>query len=202
MKFDSVLRVKCPACAKICSHKILFSNGGIEHLRCSECEKVGIFAFEMVDGKKEGEKKKTLSSLDYVALMERRGSKPSSPYSIKKNYTDGNYLSHPKFGDGYVLTVLPSNKMEVLFADEKKLLICGPGSKSGTTKMTRQKKSTPKNSEQTDTNTKKTTARKKKAAPSGDGPTECPICGATVHPYNLTKTPQGQIVGCMNCPGR
>jgi hypothetical protein len=201
MEIGSVSRVKCPTCAKTCSHKILLSSGSIEHLRCSECGKVGVFAFEMVDGKGEGEKKKKRSSIDYAALMERRGSKKSNPYSIKKDYTDGDYLSHPKFGDGYVLTVLPPNKMKVLFADEKKLLICGPGSKSGKTKMTGQKKS-PKNSKQTDTNAKKITTRKKVAAPSGDEPVDCPICGATVHPYNLSKDPEGQVVGCMNCSGR
>jgi hypothetical protein len=144
----------------------------------------------MVDGKEEGKKKEKRSSLDCVSILERQGSKSSKPYSIKKDFTDGDYISHSKFGNGYVLTVVPPNKMEVLFEDEKKLLICGPGSKSGATAVTKPKKKTPK----------KKTARKKAEAPSGDEPVKCPICGATVHPYNLSRNPEGQIVGCMNCP--
>jgi hypothetical protein len=131
MEFGLVLKVECPACSKTCSHKVVFSRNGIEHLLCSECENFGVFAFENVDGKEEGGKKKRLS-IDYVALMEKRGSKTSNRFSIKKDYIAGDYLCHPKFGDGYVLTVLSPGKMEVLFGDEKKRLICGPGSKNVT----------------------------------------------------------------------
>ncbi len=122
MKLGSVSRVKCSGCAETCSHKVLFSSDGIEHLRCSECGKVGVFVFEMVDGKEEGKKKKKRSSLDCISILERRGSKSSKPYSIKKDYTDGDYIRHSKFGNGYVLTVVPPNKMQVLFEDEKKVL--------------------------------------------------------------------------------
>jgi hypothetical protein len=189
MEFGSVSRVKCPACAKVCSHKILFSDGGIEHRLCSECENVGVFACKMVDGKEEGEKKKKWSPIDYATLMERQGSETPNPYSIKNDYTDGDYLSHPKFGDGYVLTVLPPNKMMVMFEDERKMLVCGPGSKTGAAKMTGAKKKSPK---------KKTTSERAET-PTGNEPIKCPRCGATVHPYNISKNPKGKTIGCMHC---
>ena len=180
MEFGSVPRVECPVCAKICSHQVLFSDEGVEHLRCSECEKIGVFAFELVEGKKEGEKKKKRSSIDHAALMERRGSETSNPCAIKKAYTDGDYLSHPKFGDGYVLTVVPPNKMEVLFAEEKKLLICGPGSKSGVPKVTGAKgKTTPKKKNTAGMGVRKEVSPPKAVVSSGDEPVKCPICGAT-----------------------
>jgi Zn ribbon nucleic-acid-binding protein len=190
MKFGLLSKVKCPACTITCSHKLIFSNDGIEHLCCSECGKVGVFAVEMEDGKEEDEKrKKELSFIDYVSVMERRGSKPSNPYSIKKAFTNGDYLGHSKFGDGYVVTVLPPNKMMVMFEDEKRLLICGPDSKSGATKMTAAKKKT----------SKEKTTQEKSAASSGNEPMKCPRCGASVHLYNISKNPKGKIVGCMHC---
>jgi hypothetical protein len=38
-------------------------------------------------------------------------------------------FKHPSFGVGYVVAVLsPPVKMEVMFADKVRLLVCGPGS--------------------------------------------------------------------------
>ena len=124
MDSKSVPKLKCPLCENACSHRIIFSSGGIEHLRCSECGKVSVFSSKTSAAKDGAKGKKKRSFIDYDELMERRGSKKSNRYSIKKDYTGGDYLSHPKFGDGYVLASLPPNKMEVLFVDDKKLLIC------------------------------------------------------------------------------
>jgi hypothetical protein len=135
MKLGSVLKVTCPACAKACSHKVLFSGGSIEHRHCSECQNIGVFASEMGEEDEEGKKKKKWTSIDYAALMERQGSRKPVKYSIKKAYTDGDYMSHPSFGAGYVLNVLPPHKMEVLFEESKKLLACGPGSTNGAGKQ-------------------------------------------------------------------
>jgi hypothetical protein len=200
VKLNSTLKFKCPECDKTCSQKLLFSDSGIEHWRCFECDKVGVFE---ADEKEEGGKKQKRSSIDCAALLERRGSSPSKPYSTKESYTDGDYLSHPKFGDGYVLIVVSPNKIEVLFLDGKKLLICGPGSKSAVQKIAEQKTGSQKSKKSDNrTNTTKEKSTKKAATSSEDGAMECPKCGLTVNVYNLSKNPKGKVVGCMHCSGR
>jgi len=35
-----------------------------------------------------------------------------------------------------------------------------------------------------------------------NSPLPCPVCGALVHPYNLSRNVSGAIVGCLSCHGR
>ena len=48
----------------------------------------------------------------------------AAPYDMKASYQAGQSIEHPKFGLGFVLKVIPPNKMEVRFADGVKLMIC------------------------------------------------------------------------------
>lgn len=45
-------------------------------------------------------------------------------YSVREYFTHGTLLNHPTFGKGIVLSA-EGNKMEVLFAESKKLLAMG-----------------------------------------------------------------------------
>ncbi len=45
-------------------------------------------------------------------------------YTAKGNFAEGTLLSHPTFGKGLVLSA-EGRKMEVLFAESKKMLIMG-----------------------------------------------------------------------------
>jgi hypothetical protein len=94
--------------------------------------------------------------------------------------------------------------MEVLFADGKKLLVCGPGSKSSASK--KEGRSSANKESKTDvpgdTGKKRRAPKKGKqssSADSGDEPVECPNCGATIHPYNLSRNPKGKVLGCLHC---
>ncbi len=46
------------------------------------------------------------------------------PYSMNGSYKVKSWVSHPSFGLGMVISVVP-NKVEILFQDGKKLLRCG-----------------------------------------------------------------------------
>ena len=200
LELGSAPKVKCPACNKVRSHQSLFSSDTVEHLRCSECNSIGVFVFEMVDDEKDdGDKKQKLTPLDHAALIERRGSKAMAAYSIKKVYTDGDYLRHSQFGDGYVIAIVPPQKMEVLFADGRKVLICSPGSISG---MSKQLASSSTKKSKSGKVKKISTAKRANlysSAESEDKPVKCPKCGNTVHPYNLSRNPKGRIVECTHC---
>ena len=38
------------------------------------------------------------------------------------------------------------------------------------------------------------------ARPPHDEPSKSPVCGYTVHPFNLARALDGRIVGCLRCP--
>jgi hypothetical protein len=38
--------------------------------------------------------------------------------------------------------------------------------------------------------------------PQVDTPVACPVCGEEVHPYNLSRSTKGAVVGCFVCRGR
>jgi hypothetical protein len=48
-----------------------------------------------------------------------------SRYSMSKKYTQGELIHHPKFGDGFVATVLDSGKVSIVFKDGAKTLAHG-----------------------------------------------------------------------------
>lgn len=45
------------------------------------------------------------------------------PYSIRDTYEEGDVMHHPLFDIGFVVELLPDNKMEVLFKDEARVLV-------------------------------------------------------------------------------
>ena len=45
------------------------------------------------------------------------------PYSIRDTYEEMDVVSHPKFGTGFVTELLPDNKVEITFKDERRVLV-------------------------------------------------------------------------------
>ncbi len=119
----------CPSCGKEVPHNVIYTGRRILHLRCSVCKDVNVFVLEKPAGAQEGDQERKVVPQEYAAVMERRGSRVLHAYSTTSAYTEGQYIIHPKFGEGYVLAVRsPPVKMEVLFEGPKPLLVCGRGS--------------------------------------------------------------------------
>lgn len=199
----------CPDCKKTASHQILLSKRGIAHMRCQECHSVNPYSIATSDNEAEGEESVGNADqlMDHAQIMEKN-KKKCAPYAFTNDYAPGDFFRHKTFGDGYVLFVLPSSKMIVVFSDERRLLRCGPNSQKEAIIQFGEASSpynTPKDPE-----TPKPPAPAKKKPPvrkvgkSGaeDTARECPKCGKIVHPYNLTKNPAGKVIACMNCKGR
>ncbi|MCP4605030.1 MAG: hypothetical protein GY847_31660 [Proteobacteria bacterium] len=204
IQFGNILKTDCISCKEQCSHVITYTGNKIHHFHCSACGAVNAYFLEESAGKKKKSNNKGVEYLDYEALTKLRGSKPFNVYSATQAFTDGQYIKHPKFGEGYVLAVSsPPTKMEVFFADQRRMLACGPGSTSGAPKAKPSSDSSEKPSKASPPpKAKRVKAPKTKKLTSthpSDEPVECPKCGQVVHPYNIDKNPQGRIVGCMRC---
>jgi hypothetical protein len=142
---------------------------------------------------------------DHAALMQHRGSQELRAYCTTGSYTDGQYVEHTKFGEGYVLDILgPPMKMEVLFADRKRLLVCGPGSTSSAqqTKERKAQRGKPQKPAKSAKASRKgrpkrsAEGRESKNSASSGEPVKCPVCG---HTANLLRNVNGLIVGCIHC---
>ena len=50
------------------------------------------------------------------------------PYALSQAYKPGEYIEHPVLGTGKVLEILSPEKMQVVFEDGRKILLCNRGS--------------------------------------------------------------------------
>jgi len=192
LRFGDTLEIRCGSCGKTSQPSVTYEVDLIKHLCCSGCGNVDAFEFEQPD---EEKKRAAPVLLNHEDLMERSKPGKLASYSTTRGYCDGQYLEHSKFGAGYVLIVrAPPVKMVVLFEDQKRLLVCEPGPSSDTTKnATSKKKRKPAKPR------KPTKSQDAGSLKSDEGPVKCPVCGKEVHPYNLTRNPQGKVLGCMYC---
>lgn len=202
------LIISCEACGRQCPHNVFFAKDPIHHLRCSACGAANAFVLESSEGDEKGVKEMRTIPLDHAALMERRGSQELHTYSTTRAYSDGQYFMHPEFGEGYILALLLSPvTMEVLFKDQKRVIVWGSGSIVGGARQgqegepSQEKKVRPEKFSRADQAKRDSEPlpREKAARSSGSIPCKCPVCGSVVHPFNLAQDPSGRIVGCMRC---
>lgn len=209
MKNNSTSKMTCSDCKKKEPHIVLYSKRGIAHLLCPACGVVNPFSTGTSGEEAEGEEDdgRINAGMDHADVMKKQ-KKKHAPYAYTNDYAPGDCFRHKIFGDGYVLRVLPSSKMIVLFSDEQRLLRCGPGSNKekiiqfGTESSQFNITPDPEESRAPVTAAKKVPVRKVGASSADDAPRECPKCGKTVHPYNLTRNPSGRVIACMNCKGQ
>lgn len=66
--------------------------------------------------------RRTSHADEYQQLMTKSDGETGLPFSIRTKYTINQKINHPKFGAGFVKSVL-LDRMDVMFADELKTLI-------------------------------------------------------------------------------
>jgi hypothetical protein len=216
MKINHVtaeLEVTCCSCGEKATHEVTYSSEPIHHLRCSACRAVNAYRFVGPEGGAgDGASDKLRGVLqDHEELMQQQGSRDLQAYRTTADYKDGQYIEHAKFGRGYVLAIFgPPMKMEVLFADRKRLHVCGPGSinSAATARKRRARGTGSAKAGKAGSASKPTRKKGRPRGGAGDGasktssggaPVACKVCGRKVHPANLLYSVKGVIVGCMYC---
>ena len=206
----ATLEIRCDSCRETAAHEVTYASEPIHHLRCGACRAVNAYVVEEPEeaGKRRKFTKLNAVLQDHAALMQHRGCQELQAYCTTGSYTDGQYVDHTKFGEGYVLDILgPPMKMAVLFADKRRLLVGGPGSTSSAqrTKERKAQRGKPVRSAKPAKVSRRgrpkrsTEGRESEKSSSSGEPVKCPVCGHTVHPFNLLQTSKGQIAGCMYC---
>ena len=68
--------------------------------------------------------KKPKPVLQWASVIKKATSDNTSPYKITCAYKPGEYIQHTKFGVGYVADICSKTKVEVLFEEGSKRLVC------------------------------------------------------------------------------
>ncbi len=77
-------------------------------------------------GRKKASVKRVDPALQWEAAMAEKDLAGSRAYAVDGAFAEGEVIDHKQFGHGLVIQVAASGKMEVLFKDGPKRMICQP----------------------------------------------------------------------------
>jgi hypothetical protein len=133
----SEISSRCLKCKDVTNHTIIaMVDGKIAKVQCNTCKGRHIYRPEKPE--KAGPAKKITARAASIAsaklakaeaffeeLLAGRGTSEALAYSMTDTYKEGDLLNHPTFGLGVINETVMPNKIEVLFRQGRKLLICG-----------------------------------------------------------------------------
>ena len=121
-KVGAEVEAWCTKCKIDRLHAIetLKSDGNINRVICRTCESSHLFRRPKGDGT---EPKTTRRRKDELVVTEAEVAK-AKPYAMDGAFEAGEVIKHGKFGPGRVSTLKPGGKMDVVFEDGVKLLVC------------------------------------------------------------------------------
>jgi len=128
----SDIEAYCPKCKADTAHTVITKyEEEVRRVQCSTCGDVHAYRKprgeveeeqpEPVAAKKRAAAKKP-SWQEAVTKAGNRAVGNARPYTIRDHYHEGDIVSHPKFGVGFV-TEITENKAEVTFQDERRVLV-------------------------------------------------------------------------------
>jgi hypothetical protein len=117
----------CPKCKADTSHVIVSKyEDEIRRVQCKTCDDV--HSYRKPRGEEEGEaepvkpSKKVKAKPTWEQVMAKSKKQPR-PYALGDYFKEMEIVSHPKFGVGYVTENIGSDKIEVTFQADKRVLI-------------------------------------------------------------------------------
>lgn len=126
----------CTSCKMDLNHVVVAMKGDrIAKVQCFTCKKEHTYKAPkgVTTPPVKKSRKKAAAAEDagnpieaeWEKLMAAHREAPFKPYNMKGNFTLGDKLSHPTFGEGIVGKLIYPNKLEVIFRNDVKVLIHG-----------------------------------------------------------------------------
>ena len=119
----------CSKCKLTLSHIIAAMKdlNTIAKVVCKTCKSTHAYKDPNKASKKKvvSHRKKTelkSNTKDWEEAIKKTSSEPQT-YSPKGKFLKGDLINHPKFGQGVIEKLLDKNKIEVLFKDNRKVLV-------------------------------------------------------------------------------
>jgi hypothetical protein len=117
----------CPKCKADTSHVIVSKyEDEIRRVQCKTCDDVHSYRKPRGEEEGEGEPSKPAKKVKAKPTWEQvmaKSKKPPRPYALGDYFKEMEIVSHPKFGVGYVTENIGSDKIEVTFQTDKRVLI-------------------------------------------------------------------------------
>ena len=120
----------CPKCRADTTHVVISKyEDEIRRVQCNPCGDV--HSFRKPRGEAEDDmpepvaarKRALLKKLTWEEFFAKHGERNAKPYEFRESYRENVIVFHPKFGKGYVSEVVSESKVEVTFADARRILV-------------------------------------------------------------------------------
>ena len=133
-KVGSIVDSICTKCKLVLDHVVVSMRANnLDKVKCNTCN--AIHKYKDPEKKsvtrKTGARKAasiktklTISEKEWESILKDIPTEEFLPYSMDKKFKKGDKIKHPSFGDGSVIGVVGVNKINVLFTDGHRLLIC------------------------------------------------------------------------------
>ena len=130
----------CTTCKLVLGHRVVaLVEGTVDKVICSTCKKKHKYrpnppksrakkSTSAADGttKKRVTRRRTKDpAIIWEETLGDRDLSNQSPYTFEGTYKENELIDHKKFGCGLVMRIMGEGKMEVLFKDGTKVLVCG-----------------------------------------------------------------------------
>ncbi|MCP4898197.1 MAG: hypothetical protein GY906_14585 [bacterium] len=123
----------CLKCDLLLAHVIMSLKGDRPHrVKCKSCKDVHAYRVAKPKSRQAGTAKprktaakKPARATEYQRLLEGRDTSGAKPYSMTGSFGTDEIIDHAKFGIGLVIKQARPGRIEVLFAEGTKLMVCG-----------------------------------------------------------------------------
>jgi hypothetical protein len=129
----SEIEAYCPSprCKADTNHTVIsMYEDEIRRVQCQVCGDVHAYRKprgDSVEAQEEAAQRRKLTRKpswdEAMAQVTEADLASCRPYSIRDTYEEMDVVSHPKFGTGFVTELLPDNKVEITFKDERRVLV-------------------------------------------------------------------------------
>lgn len=128
---------RCLKCKDVTNHTVIaMTDGKVAKVECNVCggrhnyrpekpESAGTAKRKATRAASIASAKLAKTEALFEELVADRGPSEARAYSMTDIYKEGDLLDHPTFGMGVVTETVMPDKIEVLFRQESRLLICG-----------------------------------------------------------------------------
>lgn len=127
---DQNVMTMCTKCEMELSHVVVARNAGgiVERVKCHTCETEHKYRPDKKKASKKASKKSiNTQEVDlkktYEKLVQKFKGKKRLPYSMSGSFKNDDVIDHKTFGMGIVISA-SHDKMEVVFSDEPRILVC------------------------------------------------------------------------------
>jgi hypothetical protein len=120
----------CPKCKGDTTHVVISKyEDEIRRVQCNPCGDVHSYRKPRGDAEDDvpepvaARKRAMMKKPTWEEFFAKHDNKEAKPYEFREAYRENNIVFHPKFGKGFVTEVVSESKVEITFADARRVLV-------------------------------------------------------------------------------